>query len=171
VPPRFQQIDCKLPLLNYFVSVGGALLALLLLADAALPRAPDHFAADVQLPNIRIHSDRKTPEKIVLSPETGAGVVATSAAATVDSHDTLSRESFALLLQSPLNKAHLSRGKQSQTKTRETLASADGNFSSTKQPLRPYRRPLAEADRQDEHQHDLRTRENTLRRSRIENVR
>lgn len=55
--------------LRYFVYAGGALLALLLACTALLPKpevsdTPVASASDV--PPIRIHSDRKLPDRIVL---------------------------------------------------------------------------------------------------------
>lgn len=52
---------------RYFVYVGGALLALLLAFGAVLPKLPQGestVAADA--PVIRIHSERKWPERVVL---------------------------------------------------------------------------------------------------------
>jgi hypothetical protein len=56
-----------MPLLRYFVFVGGALLALLLVSNAYLPKIPDEVRADSGFDRsvIRIHSDRKWPERIV----------------------------------------------------------------------------------------------------------
>jgi hypothetical protein len=58
-----------MPLARYFVFVGGVLLALLFVVDAVLPQLP---AADANRtdtgadkPIIRIHSDRKWPERVV----------------------------------------------------------------------------------------------------------
>ncbi|SFI73844.1 hypothetical protein [Bradyrhizobium sp. cf659] len=58
----------ELPLRVYFLSVGGALLLLLLAADWVLPapspsRLTDSHSA---LPPIRIHSDRRGPEAAVI---------------------------------------------------------------------------------------------------------
>jgi hypothetical protein len=54
-------------LARYFLYVGGALLALLLIVSAELPRTPvapsTNSAAD--MPEIRINSDRKWPAKVV----------------------------------------------------------------------------------------------------------
>ena len=56
-----------MPLWRYFVFVGGALLALLLIVNACLPALPaaesSHSATDLTV--IRIHSDRKWPERVV----------------------------------------------------------------------------------------------------------
>ena len=56
-----------MPLARYFVFVGGVLLALLLIFDAYLPKLPvaDATEAGVDKSIIRIHSDRKWPERVV----------------------------------------------------------------------------------------------------------
>jgi hypothetical protein len=54
-----------MPLARYFVIVGGVLLALLFIADAFLPKFEVAERVTVNLPVIRIHSDRKWPERIV----------------------------------------------------------------------------------------------------------
>lgn len=57
-----------LPLRGYLLSVGGALLLLLLVADRVLPTPlPGRFAqSEVAMPPIRIHSDAKRPERVVI---------------------------------------------------------------------------------------------------------
>lgn len=56
-----------MPLARYFFFVGAALLALLFIADEYLPKLPvaerKDTAADLSV--IRIHSDRKWPERVV----------------------------------------------------------------------------------------------------------
>jgi hypothetical protein len=56
-----------MPLLRYFLFVGGVLLALLFVSDAYLPKLPDAVRADADAPvtTIRIHSDRKWPKRVV----------------------------------------------------------------------------------------------------------
>jgi hypothetical protein len=54
-----------MPLVRYFFFVGGALLALLFISNAYLPKPPEVVRADADLPVIRIHSDRKWPERLV----------------------------------------------------------------------------------------------------------
>jgi len=54
-----------MPLARYLSYVGGVLLALLLVLDAYLPKVPVAERADANLPVIRIHSDRKWPERVV----------------------------------------------------------------------------------------------------------
>ncbi len=54
-----------MPLARYFLFVGGALLAVLFIADACLPKLPVADRTVANLPVIRIHSDRKWPERVV----------------------------------------------------------------------------------------------------------
>ena len=54
-----------MPLARYFVFVGGVLLSLLLICNAYLPASPQLVSASADLPQIRIHSDRKWPERVV----------------------------------------------------------------------------------------------------------
>ncbi|RXG90417.1 hypothetical protein [Bradyrhizobium zhanjiangense] len=60
--------DTALPLRGYFLSVGGALLCLLWATGWVLPaQLPSRFAApDPSRPPIRIHSDVKAPERVVI---------------------------------------------------------------------------------------------------------
>ncbi len=57
-----------MPLVRYFVYVGGALLALLLIADAVLPQVPlpGNLTSGSDLPAVRIRSERKWPERVVI---------------------------------------------------------------------------------------------------------
>jgi hypothetical protein len=101
-----------MPVARYLFYVGGVLLALLFIADACLPKLR---AANGELsPSvvIRIHSDRKWPERIVLDtsrptivPAEIANAEADSAAPTsVGSAATRAREAFAL---QPADAKHL----------------------------------------------------------------
>jgi hypothetical protein len=73
-----------MPILRYFVFVGGALLALLFVCDAVLPQIPLpstlHSGSDV--PMVRIRSERKWPERIVM--DTSVPVTSATTVATVD---------------------------------------------------------------------------------------
>ena len=73
-----------MPLARYFLYVGGVLLALLFVAGACLPKPPAIAQTGEYPPPIRIHSDRKWPERIVF--DTGAPRIemAQAAGATVD---------------------------------------------------------------------------------------
>ena len=53
-----------MPLARYFLFVGGVLLALLFISDACLPKLPVADRASTDMPVIRIHSDRKWPERV-----------------------------------------------------------------------------------------------------------
>jgi len=56
-----------MPILRYFLYVGGALLSLLLILSAVLPQVPlpGMLTSGSDLPSVRIHSDRKLPEQVV----------------------------------------------------------------------------------------------------------
>jgi len=57
-----------MPILRYFVFVGGALLALLLGIDLVLPGSAgtQSVASSGDFPPIRIHSDHRLPDRVVL---------------------------------------------------------------------------------------------------------
>ncbi len=72
-----------MPLMRYFMYVGGALLALLLIANICLPAptAPQQSQSATDLSVVRIHSDQKWPERVVfdttrptITPAPAAGV-------------------------------------------------------------------------------------------------
>jgi len=54
-----------MPVVRYFLFVGGVLLALLFVSDAYLPKLPAAESANANRPVIRIHTDRKWPERVV----------------------------------------------------------------------------------------------------------
>jgi hypothetical protein len=94
-----------MPLARYFFFVGGVLLALLFMANAWLPELPatDSVAAVADIPVIRIHSDRKWPERVVFDTSVPAVVPARTAEAvapvpsTEGSAKARVRDSFAQL--------------------------------------------------------------------------
>jgi hypothetical protein len=55
-----------MPLLRYFMLVGGGLLALLFVANAAFPiePLPQTLTSGSDLPPVRIHTERKLPERV-----------------------------------------------------------------------------------------------------------
>ena len=76
-----------MPVLRYFVFVGGALLALLFAVDALAPKAPDVVTAaeastPSENPTLRIRSDRKWPERIVFDTSAPTIVPPAQTAAT-----------------------------------------------------------------------------------------
>jgi hypothetical protein len=98
-----------MPLMRYFLVVGGALLALLFITDAYLPKLPAAERADTDLPVIRIHSDRKWPERVVFDTSRPIVAAAPTAAAMPAAVADLSakarvREAFAQLLPTPEQK-------------------------------------------------------------------
>ena len=63
-------VEQRMPLMRYFVWVGSALLALLFIGDACLPKLPAAGKTDALPPGIRIYSDQKWPERIVYDTST-----------------------------------------------------------------------------------------------------
>jgi hypothetical protein len=105
-----------MPLLRYFLYVGGALLSLILIANFVLPQEPlaGTLTSATQLPPVRIASDRKLPERIVfdtsstvaiapvpvLAPRQVAAIMAPAAAPAVTAEMSAKarvREAFAQL--------------------------------------------------------------------------
>jgi len=95
-----------MPLLRYFVFVGGSLLVLLFICDAVLPQVPlpENLTSGSDLPAVRIHSDRKWPERVVfdtnapsVSPVTVAAAQAISPAMAEASAKIGVRDAFAQL--------------------------------------------------------------------------
>jgi hypothetical protein len=56
-----------MPLLRYFLFVGGSLLALLFFVNAEFPTEPlpSVLTSDSELPAVRIHSEQKLPDRVV----------------------------------------------------------------------------------------------------------
>ncbi len=54
-----------MPLMRYFLWVGGTLVALMFIADAYGPKLPPTEMAAADLPVIRIQSDQKWPDRVV----------------------------------------------------------------------------------------------------------
>src|SRR5215471_8529654 len=95
-----------MPLLRYFVFVGGALLALLVISDAVLPQVPlpGNLTSGSDLPAVRIRSERKWPDRIVIDtsiPMPAPTVVAKADVApvppAVSDSKVRAREAFAQL--------------------------------------------------------------------------
>jgi hypothetical protein len=72
-----------IPLARYFLYVGGAMLTLLLIVDAILPKIPVAHQ-QVQTFLIRIHSDRKWPDRVVYDTNLSTSVPARIAGAEAD---------------------------------------------------------------------------------------
>jgi hypothetical protein len=68
-----------MPLARYFLSVGGALLALLFVSDLYLPKLPAAYWGNSGSPTIHIHSDQKWPERIIYDTSPPTVVLAQTA--------------------------------------------------------------------------------------------
>ena len=114
-----------MPLLRYFVFVGGALLALLFITDSYFPKQPVVTAADsgIDKSTIRIHSDRKWPERVVFDtnqptivPAAPANTIANiqipAAAGEVASAEARMRDSYAQAPQPEQKQAQLTEPKK-----------------------------------------------------------
>jgi hypothetical protein len=64
----------EMPVTRYFFFVGGVLLALLFVFDAYAPKPPaaDRTETGIDLPVVRIHSDRKWPAAVVFDTSVAA---------------------------------------------------------------------------------------------------
>ena len=118
-----------MPVVRYFLFVGGALLALLLIANAWLPAEPPAVGsrAAVDRPTIRIHSDRKWPDRVVfdttrptITPALAPVVVAEAPLPPKSESDQQSkgqvRQAFAQLRSNPSPDEH--RGREPKRKRR-----------------------------------------------------
>jgi len=115
-----------MPLARYFLFVGGVLLALLFISDAYLPKLPVADRANTDLPVVRIHSDRKWPERVVYDTSlptiipaqianTDASVPAPATVADVSAKAQV-REAFAQLQPSDANQLQPSDPKKPEPK-------------------------------------------------------
>lgn len=110
-----------MPLARYFLYVGGVLLSLLFIADAYLPKPPASERADTERPAIRIHSDRKWPERVVFDTSLPTITPARSAnAETGIPAPARLRDAFALLEPSAQKQAQLPATKKLEPKPQRT---------------------------------------------------
>jgi hypothetical protein len=119
--------EVEMPLARYFLSVGGTLLALLFALDAYLPKEPvaKVVSGGFDPSSIRIHSDRKWPERVVFDtshppvvPVQTANVEANRPPVAVAevSAEARARASFAQLLPPDQKQAELSAPKKPEKK-------------------------------------------------------
>jgi hypothetical protein len=98
-----------MPLARYFLYVGGVLFTLVFILDACLIKLPVIERSRVNSPIIRIHSDRKWPERIVFDTAVPTSVPAQAAIvedraaspATVTDASAKERERDAFALMQP----------------------------------------------------------------------
>ena len=114
-----------MPLARYFLYVGGVLLTLVFVLDACLTRLAVRESAHVNSPIIRIHSDRKWPERIVFD---------TSLPTTVPAQTAIVEDRLA----SPATVADVSV----KEREREAFASMQPSDVTRLQPSDPGRREL-----------------------------
>jgi hypothetical protein len=74
-----------MPVARYFLVIGGVLLALLFVLDAVVPKAPVAATTEASVDKsvIRIHSDRKWPERVVFDTSLPTIIPAATAKADV----------------------------------------------------------------------------------------
>jgi hypothetical protein len=113
-----------MPLARYFVLVGGVLLALVFISDLYFPKSPGAERADIDRQVIRIHSDKKWPERIVFdtsvptTPAPAQAVVAGVTPAVADEAPAKSRvrDSFAQLMPSDTKHVHVAEWRKPEPK-------------------------------------------------------
>lgn len=83
-----------MPVLRYFVYVGGALLALLFVCDAVFPQVPlpETLKSGSDLPAVRIRSERQWPERVVIDTTLPASVPVTIAKAETPKLDSVNAD-------------------------------------------------------------------------------
>jgi hypothetical protein len=91
-----------MPLLRYFIFVGGSLLALLFVVNATLPAEPlqESPTSGSDLPPVRIHSDRKFPDRVVF--DTSAALPGQVRAAPVVVAQAKPQPQVAIRVQAPV---------------------------------------------------------------------
>jgi hypothetical protein len=118
------QMERRMPLARYFFYVGGVVLALLFMADGYLPKLPVAYRADKVSYNIRIHSDRKWPERIVYdtslpavtAPQIASTEQSAAAPSPIASSKPREQEAFAQLPPSDANQLQSSDSKKPEPK-------------------------------------------------------
>ena len=99
-----------MPLVRYFLYVGGVLFTLVFILDACLTKLPVMERSLVNSPVIRIHSDRKWPERIVFDTTLPTIVPAQTAIAVdrvVSPLKVREHEAFALMQPSDVKRLEL----------------------------------------------------------------
>ncbi|WP_298255412.1 hypothetical protein [Bradyrhizobium sp.] len=123
-----------MPVLRYFMFVGGALLALLLIVGAWMPSVPPAASSGsaTDLSVIRIHSDHKWPDRVVFDTThptiVPAPTVVAQAPPPKSENDQQSkgqaREAFAQLRPNPSPDEH--RGREPKRKRRSVVKNYAG---------------------------------------------
>jgi hypothetical protein len=112
-----------MPLARYFLYVGGVLLALLIIADAYLPKSPIAEASGPRLPVIRLYSERRGPERVIydtsISAPIGNAASSIPSSAAVANVSTRVQEAFAQMLPSDPDRTRGSDPKKPEPKLRQ----------------------------------------------------
>ena len=116
-----------MPLGRYFLLMGGALLMVLLVAGAYLPSPPVVEQVETRRPKIRIHSDKKLPERVAFDTSvpavtnpvdpTRAETDPPSSPPSADDLSAKARQAFARLQSSDTSKAKVAELKRPEFKT------------------------------------------------------
>ena len=140
-----------MPLGRYFLLMGGALLMALLVAGAYLRSPPVVEQVETRQPKIRIHSDKKLPERVVfdtsmpavshpVNPMT-AETEPPSGPLSADDLSAKARQAFATLQSSDTSKAKLAELKRPEFKTSPSRRSETRKRAPTPRKIRLARQP------------------------------
>jgi hypothetical protein len=124
-----------MPVARYFLFVGAALLALLFVVGSVLPSMPavETTNTAAELPAIRIHSDRKWPQRVVfdtsaptiVAAPTQTASIASPAAAPVRTAEVSSRvtarDAFAQLTSADIRKPEVKRMRKRRVAKRRAI--------------------------------------------------
>lgn len=108
-----------MPIARYFLYVGGVLLALLWMADWYLPKLPEAESTESVPPSIRIHSERKWPERVVYDTSVQIVTASPPPSAQADTQGGVSggvREAFAQVQPADAGKAQSADQKKQEAK-------------------------------------------------------
>jgi len=140
-----------MPLGRYFLLMGGALLMVLLVAGAYLPSPPVVEQVETRQPKIRIHSDKRLPERVgfdtsmpavshPVNPMT-AETEPPSSPLSADDLSAKARQAFARLQSSDTSKAKLAELKRPEFKTSPSRRSETRKRAPTPRKIRLARQP------------------------------
>jgi len=129
--------------------MGGALLMVLLVAGAYLPSPPVVEQVETRQPKIRIHSDKKLPERVVFDTSMPAvtrppePVTAETAASGLPSADVSAkaRQAFAHLQSSDVSRSKLADAKRPELKSAPSRKSETRKRAAAPRKVRLARQP------------------------------
>ena len=140
-----------MPLGRYFLLVGGALLIMLLVAGWYLPSPPVVEQVETRQPKIRIHSDKKLPERVVFDTSmpavthavnpTTAETDPLSSPPSADDLSAKARQAFARMQSSDTSKARVAELKRAEFKTSPSRRSETRKRVPTPRKIRLARQP------------------------------